>query len=102
MPQDRKCRLCRIKEYTRKRGRRTRSLEKRSNNLICHVMKVFSLWSVSPTLNDLWHAQGIDVISSRTTKTPREGWKSCLELKKEEWKATGIMVTRLQINIVVR
>jgi len=90
---DHKCRICRIKEYTRKRGRRTRSLEKRTNNLIFHVMNVLSLWSVSTTLNDLWHAQGIDVISSRTTKTPRESWKSCLELKKEEWKATGIMAT---------
>jgi len=57
-------------------------------------MNVMTLGSVSAILRDLWHAQGINVTIRRgITKHPRHSWKRCHDLKKEEWRAIGIMST---------
>jgi len=61
------------------------------NNFIFHVMNVVTFWSFATGLRDLWQAQGINVIDRRTMKYKREGWKRWFELKKDEWRATGIM-----------
>jgi hypothetical protein len=67
-------------------------LGSRSSNVIFHITNVVTFWSFSTSLHDLWHAQGTNVIARRSMKYPRETWRRWFDLKKEEWKATGIMV----------
>ena len=81
---------------------RRRLLGPFSNDLVFHIMNVMTLGSVSAILRDLWHAQGVNVtIRRRMTKHPRKSWKRCHNLKKEEWRAIGIMVNHLSFGIVI-
>ena len=68
----------------------------RLNSLIFHVMNVVTFWSFSTGLRDLWQAQGINVIARRTLKYPWRSWTRWFDLKKEEWRATGIMVCNFE------
>jgi len=78
--------ISRIKEYGKHQRRGSRL-----NNFIFHFMNVVTFCSFATGLRDLWQAQGINVIARRTMKYPRESWKRWFDLKKEEWRATGIM-----------
>jgi hypothetical protein len=73
----------------------------RLNNFIFHVMNVVTFWSFATGLRDLWQAQGINVIARRTMKYPRESWKRWFDLKKEEWRATGIVVRNLGFSVAI-
>jgi len=74
--------------------RKRRLLSPLANDLVFHIMNMVTLGSVSAILRDLWHAQGVNITIRRCMpKHPRKSWERCYDLKKEEWRAIGIMST---------
>lgn len=65
-------------------------------------MNMVTLGSVSAILRDLWHAQGVNITIRRCMpKHPRKSWERCYDLKKEEWRAIGIMVSHFTIDVAI-
>jgi hypothetical protein len=63
--------------------------------VVFHLMNVICLGAFSSTLRDLWRAQGVEVSIRRDVKHPSFRWRMYFDLKKEEWRATGLMASRL-------
>jgi hypothetical protein len=58
-----------------------------------HVLNWITLGSTSVCLDGLWEAQGLpEMHIRRDSRLPRRPWERYFDLKKEEWRATGIMV----------
>jgi len=87
--------LLQMKACVKRVNKPARNLETRSHIFVFYIMNVMTLGSTSICLFDLWQAQGFNVVARRSTKSPDEGWKQCLKLKKEGWRATGLMATLL-------
>ena len=63
------------------------------------MMNVVTFCSFSVCLRDLWRAQGINAVVRRSMNFPNESWRRWFDFKKEEWKATGVMVLNLLIFV---
>jgi hypothetical protein len=65
-----------------------------------HVAALVTLGAWTNCLQDIWKAQGRpSVWIRRSTDHPRKMWDHYLDLKKEEWKSVGIMVSPVQVRI---